>query len=312
MHGLVNHFEQSGPAFSELRAFLAVATHRSFRRAAQQLGVAPSTLSHAVASLEERLGTKLFHRTTRSVSLSDAGERFLERIQPAMEQLAQAMDTVNDFRATPRGTLRINASATAMQRLMDPLVLPFLARYPDMRLEIVSDDRLVDIAAGGFDAGIRLAESVPDDMISVPCGPPMRFVVVASPAYLATHKRPRHPSDLLRHTCVRSRMPSGGPLPWWFEKAGRSLQVAVDGPLSLDNSALMVRAALGGRTLAWVPEWTAQPYLDSKQLVAVLTDWSQAFPGLCLYYPPHRHSSAGLRALVALLREQFGGRTANR
>ncbi|MGH9886872.1 MAG: LysR family transcriptional regulator [bacterium] len=301
----MNKIEQSAPVFSEMRAFLAVSTHRSFRRASTELSVAPSTLSHAVASLEERLGVKLFHRTTRSVSLSEAGERFLERVRPAMDQIAEAMDTANDFRATPRGTLRINAAANAMQRLMEPVVLPFLARYPDMRLEVVSDDRLVDIVAGGFDAGIRLAESVSADMVSVPCGPPMRFVVVAAPAYLATRKRPRHPRDLLQHTCIRSRMPSGAPLPWWFEKAGRSLEIAVDGPLTLDNSTLMTSAALGGIALAWVPEWTAQPYLDQKKLVTLLSDWSPMFPGLCLYYPPHRHSSAGLRALVALVRERF-------
>ncbi|HEY4060109.1 MAG TPA: LysR family transcriptional regulator [Kofleriaceae bacterium] len=301
----MNQIEQSEPVFSELRAFVAVSSHRSFRRAATELGVAPSTLSHAVASLEERLGVKMFHRTTRSVSLSEAGERFLERIRPAMDQLAEAMETANDFRGTPRGTLRINASATAMMRLMEPVVLPFLARYPDMRLEIVSDDKLVDIAAGGFDAGIRLAESVPADMVSVPCGPPLRFIVVASPAYLATRKRPRHPTDLLQHTCIRSRMPSGAPLPWWFEKNGRPLEIAVNGPLTLDNSTLMTQAALGGIALAWVPEWSAKPYLDDKRLVALLGDWTAAFPGLCFYYPPHRHSSAGLRALVSIIRERF-------
>ncbi|HEY4178272.1 MAG TPA: LysR family transcriptional regulator [Kofleriaceae bacterium] len=302
----MNQIEQSEPVFSELRALVAVSTHRSFRRAATELGVAPSTLSHAVASLEERLGVKMFHRTTRSVSLSEAGERFLERVRPALDQLAEAMETANDFRATPRGTLRINASAFAMQKLMEPVVLPFLARYPEMRLDIVADDKLVDIVAGGFDAGVRLAEAVPADMVSVPCGAPMRWIVVGAPAYLAKRKRPRHPTDLLQHTCIRSRMPSRAPSPWWFEKDGKQLEIAVDGPLTLDSSMLMTSAALGGVGLAWVPDWMVQPHLDSGALVSVLGNWTPAFPGLCFYYPPHRHSAAGLRALVALIRERFG------
>jgi DNA-binding transcriptional LysR family regulator len=172
-----------------------------------------------------------------------------------------------------------------------------------MRVEIVTEGRLVDIVAGGFDAGIRLADSVPRDMVSVPCGPPMRFVVVGAPAYFAKHRRPRTPQDLLAHRCVRSKMPSGSPLPWWFEKRGRTVEVTVDGPLTLDSSELMVRAALGGLGLAWVAEWAAEPHLERKELATVLDDWSPTFPGLCLYYPPHRHVSAGLRAFVAMARE---------
>jgi DNA-binding transcriptional LysR family regulator len=299
----MNRIEQSELVFSELNGFAAVAAHRSFRRAANELSVAPSTLSHAVASLEARLGVKLFHRTTRSVSLSEAGERFLERIRPALEQLTGAMETANDFRATPRGTLRINSAPLAVARLLDSLVVPYLVRYPDMRIEIVTEGRFVDIVADGFDAGIRLAESVPRDMVSIPCGPPMRYVVVGSPAYLAKHGRPGKPSDLLAYTCVRSRMPSGAALPWWFQKKGRTLEINVDGPLTLDSSELMVRAALGGIGLAWVGEWVAEPHVERKKLVKVLEDWSPTFPGLCLYYPPHRHLSAGLRAFVAMIRE---------
>lgn len=251
------------------------------------------------------MGVRLFHRTTRSVSLSEAGERFLERIRPVLDQLAEAMETANDFRATPRGTLRINASANAMQMVMAPIVVPFLARHPDMRLEVVSDDRLVDIVAGGFDAGIRLAESVPAGMVSVPCGPPMRWIVVGTPAYFAKRKKPKHPTDLIHHTCIRSRLPSGAPLPWSFEKRGRSLEIAVEGPITLDTSALMVAAALGDVGLAWVPDWQAKAHLDRGALASVLEDWSPAFPGLCFYYPPHRHSSAGLRAFVAMVREHM-------
>lgn len=298
----MNRIEQSELVFSELNGFAAVATHRSFRRAAQELHVAPSTLSHAVSSLEERLGVKLFHRTTRSVSLSEAGEAFLERIRPALDQLGEAMETANDFRSTPRGTLKINASGAAMMRLMEPLILPFLARYPEMRVEVTSEGRLVDIVAGGFDAGIRPAESVPHDMVAIPCGPPLRWVVVGSPAYFDKHPRPRHPRDLLRHVCVRARMPSGTPYPWWFQKKARTVDLEVEGPLSLDSSELMARAALGGTCLAWVVDWAAAPYVARKELVMVLEDWSPPSPGMCLYYPQHRHQSAGLRALVAMTR----------
>lgn len=299
----MHRIEQSGLVFSELTGFATVAAHRSFRKAASELNVAPSTLSHAVAALEERLGVKLFHRTTRSVTLSEAGERFLARIEPALDQLGEAMETVNDFRATPRGTLRINTGAQAAMRVIEPFVLPFLQRYPDMRVEIATDGKLVDIVSAGFDAGIRLAESVPQDMVAVPCSPPARFVVVGAPSYFANHPRPIRPSDLTGHTCIRSRMPSGARLPWWFEKKGRSVEIDIDGPLTLDASELMVRAALGGAGLAWVAEWTAEPHLLRKELVKVLEDWSPTFPGLCLYYPPHRHLSAGLRAFVALIKE---------
>lgn len=300
---LMHRIEQSALVFSELNGFAAVAAHRSFRRAASELNIAPSTLSHAVAALEERLGVKLFHRTTRSVSLSQAGERFLEQVQPALDQLGEAMETVNDFRATPRGTLRLNTGAQAALRVLEPFVVPFLKRYPDMRVEIATDGKLVDIVAGGFDAGIRLAESVPRDMVAIPCSPPVRYIVVGAPAYFASHPRPKNPGDLAAHVCIQSRMPSGTPLPWWFEKKGRAVEIDVDGPLTLDASELMVRAAMGGAGLAWVAEWMAEPHVQQKELVKVLEDWSPTFPGLCLYYPPHRHLSAGLRAFVALINE---------
>ena len=213
------------------------------------------------------------------------------------------MESANDFRSTPRGTLRINTGAQAAIRIIEPFVLPFLKRYPDMRVEIATDAKLVDIVASGFDAGIRLAESVPRDMVAVPCSPSARWVVVGTPAYFAKHRRPKKPSDLAAHVCIRSRMPSGTPLPWWFEKKGRAVEIDVDGPLTLDASELMVRAAIGGAGLAWVAEWMAEPHVQRKELVKVLEDWSPTFPGLCLYYPPHRHLSAGLRAFVALIKE---------
>jgi DNA-binding transcriptional LysR family regulator len=294
--------EQSPAAFSELHGVVAVAAHRSFRRAATALGISASALSHAVAGLERRLGVRLFHRTTRSVALSEAGARFVERIRPALRDIAAAIDTVNDFRDTPTGTLRINTARSAAAWILEPIILPFLARYPDMRIDLVTDDRLVDIVAGGFDAGIRLAETVPRDMIAVPCSPPLRFVVVATPGYLARRGRPRSPADLHAHTCIRRRMASGALAPWEFERGGEAITVDVDGALTLDTSELMVAATLRGAGLAWVNAWTVERLLAQRRLVSVLDDWSPPFPGLCLYYPA-RAPSAGLRAFVATIRE---------
>lgn len=312
-HGLMSEIEQSRPrALSELHAVAAVAEHRSFRRAALALGVSASALSHAVAGLEHRLGVRLFHRTTRSVALSEAGARLVERVRPALREIADAIDTVRDLRGTPAGTLRINTAASAAAYLLDPVILPFLDRYPEMRLDIVTEGRLVDIVADGFDAGIRLAETVPRDMVAVPCSPPMRFIVVGAPAYFARHPRPRSPADLQAHVCVRRRMPSGVRLGWEFERGGEAITIDVDGPLTLDASELMVAAALRGAGLAWVNTWNVEPLLAEGRLVSVLDDWCPAFPGLCLYYPSQRHVAAGLRAFVELIRETGVGRGALR
>ncbi|HEX4335213.1 MAG TPA: LysR family transcriptional regulator, partial [Polyangiaceae bacterium] len=288
---------------SELNGVVAVAAHRSFRRAAVELGVSPSALSHAVASLEQRIGVKIFHRTTRSVSLSEAGEHFLERVRPALREIEDAIDTVNDFRETPRGVLRINTAASAAQRLLDPVVLPFLARYPEMSVEIVTDGRLVDIVAGGYDAGIRLAATVPRDMVAVPCSAPMRLIVVGAPAYFAKRPRPRVPADLHEHECIRRRMPSGARLPWEFEKGREVVNIEVQGRLRLDAEELVVHAVLRGVGLAWINQWRVAEEIAAGRLESVLDDWCAPFPGLCLYYPPHRHVSVGLRAFIAMIRE---------
>src|SRR5258706_8255130 len=210
------------PGLFELQAVSAVAMHRGFRAAAVELEISPSALSHAIASLEQRMGVRLFNRTTRSVALSEAGERFLTQVQPALRDIAAAMEAVNDFRDTPTGTLRLNTSEGAAMQLLAPMVLEYLRRYPDMRVDIVTEGRLVDIVAEGFDAGIRLAEAVPQDMIAIPCSPPARFVVVGAPDYLRRHKRPKTPADLAGHACIRSRMPSGVLFPWAVEKHGEA------------------------------------------------------------------------------------------
>jgi DNA-binding transcriptional LysR family regulator len=287
----------------ELNAFVAVSIHRSFRRAALELGMSPSALSHAVATLEQRLGVRLFHRTTRSVSLSEAGEQFLLRVQPALRDISAAMKAVSEFRDTPAGTLRLNTSEGAAQMVMTPVVLEYLTRYPDMRVDIVTDRSLVDIVAGGFDAGIRLAESVPQDMIAIPISPPLRFAVVGAPDYFVRRKKPKVPADLSAHNCIRVRFPSGTIYKWEFEKRGEQHAVEVSGSLTLDSHHLMIEAALQGAGLAWVSEFAATAHLASGRLVRVLEDWTPPYPGLSLYYPANRHMPAGLRAFIDLVRQ---------
>lgn len=289
---------------SELNAFVAVATHRSFRKAADELGVKASTLSHLLRSMETRIGVRLLHRTTRSVAPTEAGARLLERLRPLLVDLGAALAEIDDFRGSPSGTLRVNASEAAARWLLEEIVPTYLARYPSMRLDIVTDGTLVDIVAGGFDAGIRLADAVPQDMVSVPVGAPARFVTVASPVYLKTRRRPRTPADLRNHACIRHRLPSGKLFRWDFERRGETVVLDVDGPLTLDHPELMARAAVDGHGIAYVPISVAAPYVAARKLVIVLGEWCPEFPGLCLYYPGHRHVPAGLRGLVDVIKER--------
>ena len=288
----------------ELNAVAAISAHRSFRAAATELGISPSALSHAIAGLEKRLGVRLINRTTRSVSLSEAGERFLARVNPALREIAGAMEDVNEFRDTPTGTLRINLKERAAHQILRPVVAKFLRRYPDMNVELTLEGRTIDIVAEGFDAGIRLAEAVPQDMVSVPCGPASRFIVVGAPDYFARTSLPRSPSDLLKHECIRRRMPGGTLYRWEFEKRGEEMALDVPGRLTLDNDGLMVEAALEGLGLVFVSDFWVAKHLADGTLQAVLEDWTPPFPGLRLYYPGHRHMTAGLRAFVDMLREE--------
>ncbi len=288
----------------ELNAVAAISAHRSFRAAATELGISPSALSHAIAGLEKRLGVRLINRTTRSVSLSEAGERFLARVSPALREIAGAMEDVNAFRDTPTGTLRINFKERAGHQILRPVVARYLRRYPDMQVELTVEGRPIDIVAEGFDAGIRLAESVPQDMVSVPCGPETRFIVVGAPCYFERRSIPRSPADLLAHECIRRRMPGGKLYRWEFEKRGEEMALDVPGRLTLDNDSLMVEAAVEGLGLAFVSDFWVADQLAAKSLQAVLEDWTPPFPGLCLYYPGHRHMTAGLRAFVDLIRDE--------
>jgi DNA-binding transcriptional LysR family regulator len=292
------------PGLFELNAVAAISAHRSFRAAATELGISPSALSHAVAALEKRLGVRLINRTTRSVSLSEAGERFLSRISPALREIAGALEDVNEFRDTPAGTLRINLKERAAYQILRPVVAKFLRRYPDMNVEMIMEGRHIDIVAEGFDAGIRLAEAVPQDMVAVACGPDSRFIVVGAPGYFAQASLPKSPSDLLRHECIRRRMPGGRLYHWEFEKRGEEIAVDVPGRLTLDHDGLMVEAAVEGLGLAFISEFWVSEHLAAGTLRAVLEDWTPPFPGLRLYYPRHRHMTAGLRAFIELLRQE--------
>jgi DNA-binding transcriptional LysR family regulator len=288
----------------ELNAVAAISAHRSFRAAATELGISPSALSHAIAGLEKRLGVRLINRTTRSVALSQAGERFLARVSPALREIEGAMEDVNAFRDTPAGTLRINAKERAAHQILRPVVAKYLRRYPDMQVELTMEGRAIDIVAEGFDAGIRLAESVPQDMVAIPCGPDSRFIVVGAPAYFDRASVPRSPADLLAHECIRRRMPGGKLYRWEFEKRDEEIALDVPGRLTLDNDSLMVEAAAEGLGVAFVSDFWVTGHLAAGTLRAVLEDWTPPFPGLRLYYPPHRHMTAGLRAFVDLLKEE--------
>lgn len=291
------------PTLADLRAFMAVAEHRSFRRAADLLGLTPSALSHTVRGLETSLATRLLHRTTRSVSLTEAGEQLLRRIAPLLGQLNEALEDASGTAGRLTGTLRINGNAGALSLLLRTLVPTFLQRHPGVQLDLVAEGRLVDIVEQGFDAGIRLAEAVPRDMVAVALEPSLRFLAVAAPAYLQHHPAPRVPDDLLQHQCIRQRLPSGKRYRWEFSRRGQDVAIDVPGVLTLDDSALMVEAAVAGLGIAYVPESNARRALDAGTLVIVLEDWSPPGPGSQLYFPANRHMPPSLRALIELIRE---------
>jgi DNA-binding transcriptional LysR family regulator len=294
-----------------LETVLAVARCRSFRRAANELGLSTTAVSNAVAGLETRLGVRLFHRTTRSVSLTEAGEHFVARVTPALSEIRGAMDETTRNRLSPIGTLRLNASLGAARMVFAPIVLTYLGRYPDMKVEIVTEGRMVDIVAEGFDAGIRLSETVPQDMVRIPIDGDLQMAVVGSPAYFSRFPVPASPADLARHPCVRARFPSGAPSRWEFSRLGEPMTIEASGPLTLDDPGLMREAALAGAGLAYLADWYVRDDLAAGRLVRVLEDWTPSYPGLALYYPPGRQLPAGLRAFVDLIHE-FRGRSIDR
>jgi DNA-binding transcriptional LysR family regulator len=290
-------------SLAELEAVTSVARRGGFRAAARDLGVSSSALSHAVSALEERIGVRLFNRTTRSVALTAAGEQFVAAVVPALATIDTAIENAAEHRAEPSGTLRLNTSLGAARILLAPLVLAYLGRYPAMQIEIVTEGALVDVIGQGFDAGIRIAEAVPPDMIAVPILATMRSVIVGSPAYFHDRTKPLVPRDLMEHACIRARMASGRVYHWDFERHGESLTLDVPGALTLDESGLMLQAALQGAGLAYLAQQAVAEHLAAGRLVQVLNEWTPSYPGLCLYYPGRRHVPAKLRALIDLIRE---------
>lgn len=293
---------------NDLLAFLAVARERSFTRAAAELGVSQSALSHTIRGLEERLGLRLLTRTTRSVSPTEAGERLLLVIGPRFAEIEAGLAALSELRDKPAGTIRVNTGEHAADTVIRPKLAGFLREYPDIRVELVIDYGLADIAAERYDAGIRLGEQVAKDMIAVPVGPDMRLIAVASPAYFATRPIPASPDDLLNHNCVNMRLPTlGGHYVWEFERDGREVRVRVDGQFSCGGIPQILNAAIDGCGVAFLPEDLCLPHLDAGRLLMVLGDWSPRFPGYHLYYPSRRQLSPAFTLFVEALRYRGGG-----
>ncbi|MFZ2137460.1 MAG: LysR family transcriptional regulator [Xanthobacteraceae bacterium] len=298
---------------ADLSAFVAVADHLSFRAAASQLGVTPSALSHSMRQLEERLGVRLLNRTTRSVSVTDAGLRLLERLRPAVGQIAGALEDLNQERQRPLGRLRIYAIHLAAGAVIAPIWGRFLSTYPEVHLELALGEAPIDIVAKGFDAGIGPRDRVPADMIAVRVMGLMKIAVVGAPAYFARQRPPRTPDDLARHSCVQYRREAdGNVLLWQFERNRKSRRISVDGRVMVNDADLAVRAAIDGLGIAYTLESLAQPFLRAGQLVRVLEDWSPSFEGLFLYYPGHRQVPAALRVLIDMMRAARGSARAAR
>jgi len=288
---------------SDLLAFRAVARERSFTRAAAQLGVSPSALSHTMRGLEERLGVRLLTRTTRSVAPTEAGGRLLGVIGPHFDEIEAGVAALSDLRHKPAGTIRITCADHPAETILWPALEPFLREYPDIHVEISVDDTLRDIVEERFDAGVRLGEQVAKDMIAVPISPEVRMAVVGSPSYFEARPRPKTPHDLAAHRCINVRLRTlGGHYPWEFERGGRELKVRVDGQVAFNDARLMIKAARAGLGLAYVFRDLVKAELSSGELVEVLADWTPPFTGYHLYYPSRRQQSPALALLVETLR----------
>jgi DNA-binding transcriptional LysR family regulator len=289
--------------FADLAAFVAVAENLSFRAAAARLGVTPSALSHTIRQLEDRLGVRLLHRTTRSVALTDAGVRLLQRLRPALDQIAGAMEDLDEERQRPFGHLKIFALHTPALAVIAPVWQRYLSAYPDVHLEVCVQDGPTDIVAKGFDAGIGPRALASADMVAVRVMGPVQVAFVGAPGYFARNTSPRTPDDLAGHSCIQFRTPADGSiLRWPFFRDGQSREIKVDGRVTVNDPGLSLRAAIDGMGIAIAMEAMAEPFLRTGQLVRVLEDWSPAFEGFYVYYPGHRQVPAALRALIDMLK----------
>ena len=293
------------PSWHELQAIKTLGEQKNFRRAAEMLGLQRSSLSHLVKSLEHNLGVQLFQRTTRSVSLTDAGQQLLDRLAPLLNEMDDVLHGISASRQQHFGTLRISASDAAIALLLEKVVPNFCTRYPDIELDFAAQGALVDITAAGFDAGIRLQEDVPQDMVAIALGGPLIFVTVAAPAYVAAHAPIVHPNDLRQQQCVRHRLPSGKRYQWEYQQRDESCQIDVPGALTLDNNALMAQAACAGLGVAYLPMLYVKEEIASGQLIELLADWRIASSGLALWFPPNRHQSMALRLFIEALKHSL-------
>lgn len=289
----------------DLLAFLVVGRERSFTKAAAQLGMSQSSLSHTIRELEARVGVRLLTRTTRSVAPTEAGERLLQTIGPRFEEIDAEVSAVRELREKPAGTIRITATEYAADSILLPKLAPLLPKYPEIKIEITVDYGLSNIVADGYDAGVRSGEQVAKDMIAVRIGPDMRMAVVGRPSYFRKRAAPTKPQDLISHNCINLRLPShGGLYAWEFEKGDRELKVRVDGQMTCNGAIQMLNAALAGHGLAYIPEEMAEPYLAKGRLKRVLGDWCQPYSGYHLFYPSRRQSSAAFNLVMEALRHK--------
>lgn len=288
---------------SDFDAVLAVGRLGSFRAAALDLGMSASALSNAIARLEGQLGVRLFNRTTRSVAMTEAGRRFVDQLGPALRDIDNALDAVRSQQTIPSGTLRINTFATAGREILEPLIFEFVRRYPEVQIDVVTEGNLVDIVEQGFDFGIRSESLVPSDMIAIALGPLRRYAVVGSPGYFENRPLPCVPTDLLSHSCIRTRLPNGAIFHWQFEAKGEPVQIDVDGPITLDEASLARMAALQSIGLGFFMEADVCDDISAGRLVRVLEDWTPPLSRLCLYYPSRRNPPAAFRLFVDLARE---------
>ncbi|HVW74519.1 MAG TPA: LysR substrate-binding domain-containing protein [Rhizomicrobium sp.] len=287
----------------DLAAFLAVAEEASFTRAAAKLGTSQSALSHTIRRLESRLGLRLLTRTTRRVAATEAGERLIETLRPALTEIDGRLAALSALREKPAGTIRITTSEYVAEAILLPVLTRLLPDYPDIKVELSIDYGLIDIVAERFDAGVRLGEQVAKDMIAVPIGPDQRMAVVGSPAYFARHPAPRTPQQLSDHICINLRLPTrGGLYAWEFEKGARKLNVRVEGQLVFNTARLIIQSAVAGMGLACLPQDAVQNEIEAGRLVRVLGDWCPPFPGYHLYYPSRRQQSPAFALLVDALR----------
>ncbi|HEX6119606.1 MAG TPA: LysR family transcriptional regulator [Dongiaceae bacterium] len=288
---------------SRLAALMAVARERSFTRAAKQLGVSPSALSHTIRTLETKVGLRLLNRTTRNVAPTEAGERLLQTVGPRIEEIEAAMLALGALRETPAGTVRLTATEYVAEAILWPAIATLLPNYPDLKVEIIIDYGLTNIVSERIDAGVRPGGTVARDMVAVPIGPDLRMAVAGAPSYFAGRRAPKMPQELMDHRCINLRLPShGGLYAWEFERNGQELNVRVEGQLVFNTSTMMLRAALDGAGLVYLTEGQLQPYVDDGRLKRVLEDWCEPFSGYHLYYPSRRQPTAAFALLVETLR----------